>query len=136
MSENLKTEFFAPATNSSDLMKELLDYPYITFGVSDGGAHTKFLTAGRYPTELLSKLVRTHDMISLEEAHWRLSALPAHCAGFTGRGTITEGAAADIVVYDLDGLAMTPVEVVHDLPASEWRRVQRGVGYRYERSAP
>ena len=31
------------------LMKELIDVPHITFGVSDGGAHTKFLTAGRYP---------------------------------------------------------------------------------------
>ena len=32
-------------------MKELIDTPHIAFGVSDGGAHTKFLTAGRFPTE-------------------------------------------------------------------------------------
>ena len=37
-------------------MKELIDYPYITFGVSDGGAHTKFLTAGRYPTEGIDRV--------------------------------------------------------------------------------
>jgi hypothetical protein len=30
----------------------------VLFGVSDGGAHTKFLTAGRYPTETLCKVVR------------------------------------------------------------------------------
>jgi N-acyl-D-aspartate/D-glutamate deacylase len=54
----------------------------VLFGVSDGGAHTKFLTAGRYPTETLCKAVREHRMISLEEAHWRLSALPAQVAGF------------------------------------------------------
>src|SRR5260370_1362150 len=51
-SEDLKTEFFAPAINqNSELMKELIEYPYLTFGVSDDGAHTKFLTAGRFPTE-------------------------------------------------------------------------------------
>ena len=41
-------------------------------------------------------------MCSLEHAHWRLSALPAHCAGFRGRGTLVEGAPADVVVYAAD----------------------------------
>ena len=36
---------------------------------------------GRYPTETLCKIVRKHEMISPEEAHWRLSALPAMFAG-------------------------------------------------------
>ena len=59
------------------LMKEIIDYPYITFGVSDGGAHTKFLTAGRYPTEGIATFVRERGWLTLEEIHWRLSALPA-----------------------------------------------------------
>ena len=54
-------------------LKELVDDPYVLFGVSDGGAHTKFLTAGRYPTETLCKVVREHKMLSLEDVHWRLS---------------------------------------------------------------
>ena len=55
-SEDLKTEFFAPAVNQDmNLMKELIDTPHIAFGVSDGGAHTKFLTAGRFPTEGIVK---------------------------------------------------------------------------------
>ena len=58
------------------------------FGVSDGGAHTKFLTAGRYPTETLCKVVREHKMLSLEDVHWRLSALPAEVAGFRDRGVL------------------------------------------------
>jgi N-acyl-D-amino-acid deacylase len=129
VSENLKTEFFAPAVNSSDLMKELLDYPYITFGVSDGGAHTKFLTAGRYPTEGLIRFVREKGWMSLEDIHWRLSALPAFCAGFKDRGFIREGAPADIVIYNLERLKVLPVEIAHDLPGDEWRRVQRADGY-------
>ena len=130
--ENLETEFFAaPPNGRIDYLKEIVDDPYVLFGVSDGGAHTKFLTAGRYPTETLCKVVREHRMISLEEAHWRLAALPAQVAGFTGRGRLVEGAPADIVVYDFERLAVLPDEIVHDLPGGEWRRVQRARGYRY-----
>ncbi|HEX2890263.1 N-acyl-D-amino-acid deacylase family protein [Vineibacter terrae] len=130
--EDLKTEFFAaPPNGKIEHLKELVDDPYVLFGVSDGGAHTKFLTAGRYPTETLCKVVREHGMISLEEAHWRLSALPAQVAGFEGRGVLRKGAPADIVVYDFDQLAVLPDEIVHDLPGGEWRRVQRARGYRY-----
>ena len=37
-------------------------YPHMLFGVSDGGAHTKFLTAGRYPTETLAQQVRDNEL--------------------------------------------------------------------------
>jgi N-acyl-D-aspartate/D-glutamate deacylase len=132
VSENLKTEFFAPAVNQDmRLMKELIDTPHITFGVSDGGAHTKFLTAGRYPTEGIVKYVRENQWLSLEQIHWRLSALPAFCGGFKDRGFLREGAAADIVCYDLDKLNVLPIEILRDLPGNEWRRVQRATGYKY-----
>ncbi|MCH7476851.1 MAG: amidohydrolase family protein [SAR324 cluster bacterium] len=130
--EDLKTQFFAaPPNGSIEYLKEIVDDPYVLFGVSDGGAHTKFLTAGRYPTETLCKIVREHQMISLEDVHWRLSALPAQVAGFTGRGVLCKGAPADIVVYDFDNLRVLPDEIVHDLPGGEWRRIQRASGYRY-----
>ena len=132
VSEHLKTEFFAPAVNQNmELMKELIDRPDIPFGVSDGGAHTKFLTAGRYPTEGIVKYCREKQWLTLEQIHWRLSALPAFCAGFKDRGFLREGAPADIVVYDLERLAVLPVEIAHDLPGNEWRRVQRSAGYKW-----
>lgn len=130
--EDLRTEFFAaPPNGRIDYLKEIVDDPYVLFGVSDGGAHTRFLTAGRYPTETLCKIVREHGMLSLEEAHWRLSALPAQVAGFEGRGVLRVGAPADIVVYDFERLRVLPQEIVHDLPGGEWRRIQRASGYRW-----
>ena len=129
--DGLHTEFYAPGPNQNmEFMKEILDVPYLIPGVSDGGAHTKFLTAGRYPTDFITKLVREHNMLSLEEAHWRLSALPAMCAGFRDRGTLRAGAPADIVVYDYENLAMRPMEIAHDFPGGEWRRVQKADGYK------
>jgi N-acyl-D-aspartate/D-glutamate deacylase len=50
-------------------------------------------------------------------------------AGFKNRGTLVEGNCADVVVYDLNKLAIKPLEIVHDFPGGEWRRVQRSEGY-------
>ena len=41
------------------------------------------------------------------------------------------GAPADIVVHDLENLTIHDVEVAHDFPAMEWRRVQRASGYKF-----
>jgi N-acyl-D-amino-acid deacylase len=132
VADDLRTVFYAePANVNRAALREIVDYPWILPGVSDGGAHTKFFTGGRYPTEFLGRIVREEAMCSLEHAHWRLSALPAHCAGFRDRGTLVEGAPADLVVYDLERLECLPAEVAHDLPGGEWRRVQRARGYRW-----
>jgi len=132
VADHLRTEFFSmPPNQSLEYLREIVANPYILFGVSDGGAHTKFLTAGRYPTETLTKIVREHGMLSLEDAHWRLSALPARLAGCHDRGTLQVGSPADVIVYDYDNLEILPPEVVHDLPGGEWRRIQRAKGYRY-----
>jgi N-acyl-D-amino-acid deacylase len=114
-----------------DSMKEIATSSVALPGVSDGGAHTKFVTTGRYPTELLGHWVREHNIMSLEEAHWRLSALPAQAAGLKGRGSIAEGMPADILVYDLDALDSLPAERLWDYPAGEWRLVQKARGYDY-----
>jgi N-acyl-D-amino-acid deacylase len=110
--------------------KAIADDPFTIPGISDGGAHTKYSTTGHYGTLYLQTYVREHGWHSLEEAHWRLSALPAFCAGFVDRGTLVEGAPADIVIYDYENLAITERETVHDYPGGEWRVVDRAEGYR------
>ena len=115
---------------SLDALKELVDDPYLIPGLSDGGAHVNFLTSGCYGTEYIARFVRDEEITSLEQAHWRLSGLPAHCAGFRDRGTLREGAAADIIVYDYDQLGYGDTEFVHDLPAGQMRAIARARGYR------
>ena len=129
--DGLNAEFYTPPINMrNDYLKEMVTSPGMAiFGVSDGGAHTKFFSGGRYSTEALIKMGRDNDILPLEEIHFRLSAHPAMCAGFKNRGTLVEGNWADIVTYDLDKLAIKPLEIVHDFPGGEWRRVQRSEGY-------
>ncbi|MGK2871306.1 MAG: N-acyl-D-amino-acid deacylase family protein [Alphaproteobacteria bacterium] len=131
---DLKVEFLGPNRGfNADFMAEMTTASEYTFpGVSDGGAHTKFFTGGAFTTDFLSWLVRDESKITLEEAHYRLSALPAKAAGFVDRGELKAGLAADVVVYGLDELAAEPEwvgEIVHDFPANEWRRIKRAKGY-------
>jgi N-acyl-D-aspartate/D-glutamate deacylase len=131
--EDLATEFFAP-TQGRDAAKfttEVLSSNVVVPGVSDGGAHVKFLTAGIYPTDMLSWLVRDEKTLSLEDAHYKLSYLPARVGGFKDRGMLREDAPADIVVYDLEKLEVLPSEVAEDLPGGEWRRIQKSKGYNW-----
>jgi len=135
LATDLKAEFLQPEPEfNADFNAEIINNSMYTFpGVSDGGAHTKFFTGGAFTTDFLRWIVRDEQKVTLEEAHYRLSALPAHAAGFRDRGILREGAAADVVVYDLDGLGIEPEwvgEVTYDLPGGEWRRVQRAKGYR------
>jgi N-acyl-D-aspartate/D-glutamate deacylase len=132
---DLDVEFLGPdrGFNADHMADMITSSPYTFPGVSDGGAHTKFFNGGSFTTDFLMWLVRDEEKISLEEAHYRLSALPAHAAGFRDRGVLREGAPADVVVYDLDGLGVTPEwvgEVTYDFPGGAWRRTQRAVGYK------
>ena len=131
---DLNVEFLGPNKGfNAEYMADMINGSDYTFpGVSDGGAHTKFFTGGAFTTDFLNWLVRDEQRITLEEAHYRLSALPAKAAGFRDRGTLKPGAAADVVVYDLDGLGIEPDwigEITYDFPGGEWRRIQRAKGY-------
>jgi N-acyl-D-aspartate/D-glutamate deacylase len=135
LATDLKAEFLQPEPEfNAAFNAEIINNSLYTFpGVSDGGAHTKFFTGGAFTTDFLCWMVRDEQKVTLEEAHYRMSALPAHAAGFRDRGVLRDGYAADIVIYDLAGLGVEPEwigEIAHDFPGGEWRRVQRAKGYR------
>lgn len=132
VADDIKTVWAGPVVNANvENYREIMASPYTLPGVSDGGAHIKFITPGTYSTDMLTWMVRDSGVLSLEEAHYRLSYLTAWAAGIKDRGCLREGLAADVIVYDLEHLKILPSEVVHDLPASEWRRVQKSEGYRW-----
>ncbi len=132
----LKTEFLgeSPTYSVENMTGAITESPYTIPGVSDGGAHTKFFTGGAWTTDFLAWMVRDTGQISLEEAHYRGSTLAAHAAGFKDRGMLREGAPADVIVYELESLAVEPEwvgEPVYDLPGGEWRRVQHAKGFKH-----
>ena len=132
VADNLKTEFIGiQGKENAQYTAELANSLRILPGVSDGGAHVKFMTQGSYPTQMLTWLVRDEGMVSLEEAHFKLGYFSAFLGGIRDRGFLREGAPADILVYDLEHLALGAVEIAHDLPGGDWRRIQKAEGYRW-----
>jgi N-acyl-D-aspartate/D-glutamate deacylase len=131
--EDLKTTFAMQGfiNNDEEALTTIIKHPLTLIGASDGGAHTKFLTLGRYPTHFLAHWVRDKQIMTLEEAHWRLSAMLGWAIGIRDRGWLREGMPADIVVYELEKLAVRPMETIKDLPDGDWRRVQKADGYNY-----
>jgi N-acyl-D-aspartate/D-glutamate deacylase len=132
LADDLRAGFGTPPRHTNvDAMREIATSPFALPGVSDGGAHTKFITNGTYPTDLLTTWVRRHGIMDLEEAHWRLSAYPALAAGVHDRGYLREGAPADVVAYDFEGLDLLPSERTWDFPAGAWRLTRKADGYRW-----
>ena len=93
---------------SEDNVKQQIRLPYMTFG-SDAGSMAPeglFLKSSTHPraygnfARLLSKYVRDEKAISLQEAIYKLSALPASRLKIKKRGTLKVGNFADIVIFD------------------------------------
>lgn len=134
LGEELRTLFLIEDLNNSvdEAVGEIVSHPFVIPGLSDGGAHTQFLCLGKYPTVLLTHWVRDEKKLSLEEAHWRLSHMSAAAIGLEGLGTLVPGMPADIVVYDLEALKVTPSEPVYeDIIGGGKRLIQKAEGYRY-----
>jgi N-acyl-D-aspartate/D-glutamate deacylase len=102
---------------------EIYRHPRSLMGVSDGGAHVKSFVGGGSSTAFLIWLVREEGRLTLEEAHNLLSQRPAEVFGFTDRGVLLEGYAADIMIYDLEKLGFErKYTIAYDLPDAGYRR--------------
>ena len=132
--EELQTEFTHPAADDDEEVRERgLKNPFSHISNSDGGAHTRFLTVSVWPIYFLSHWVRDREVMSLEEAHYKISAYPAWLADFKDRGTVRVGAWADIIVYDQERLGYLYDKPIfeNDFPGGERRIVQKPTGLRY-----
>ncbi len=121
--------FLQPVANENqDYALELMRHPRTVTTFSDSGAHVSQLMDSSLQTHVLSHWVRVKQAFTLEQAVRMLSLVPATLWGFSDRGLIREGMAADLVVFDPDTIAAEMPEVVDDLPAGARRLIQRTRG--------
>ena len=133
LSDDLRSLFLILDLANDDTVAtaEIATHPYVIPGVSDGGAHTQFVSMGKYPTVLLTEMVRDRKVLSLEDAHWRLSHMAASALGLEGIGTLERGKPADVVVYDLQNLRLSTPDPYYEPVVGGGRRlVERSIGYR------
>ncbi|MEE3327785.1 MAG: amidohydrolase family protein [Myxococcota bacterium] len=101
--------------------------PLVMPGSSDGGAHLASFTGADYTTRLLTDWVP--ETISLEQAIWRNTLMPATVHGIQDRGVLREGAWADILVIDPDRLKAGEAYLAQDFPSDTERYVVDAEGY-------
>jgi N-acyl-D-aspartate/D-glutamate deacylase len=94
-------------------VRTIMTWPWVSVG-SDAGAGSIETAQGlshprAYGTfpRIISRYVRETGVLTLENAIRRMTSLPATKLHLAGRGTLTEGGFADIVVFDYDRIADT-----------------------------
>jgi N-acyl-D-aspartate/D-glutamate deacylase len=132
LDENLETEFSHLVAGDTRLEQAILN-PHSHISVSDGGAHTRYLTISQWPIQFLSHWIRDKELMTVEQAHVKMSQYPAWFADFKDRGTLRPGTWADIMVYNMDELGMLYEKPIFatDFPGGERRLIQKPTGLRY-----
>ena len=129
LERDMEVFFLQPIANEDhDAALELIKHLRTVVTFSDSGAHVSQLMDASLQTHLLSYWVRAKQALTLEEAVRMLSFDTATQWGFTDRGLIREGFAADLLVFDPDTVGAEMPEVVNDLPAGARRLIQRARG--------
>jgi N-acyl-D-amino-acid deacylase len=123
---DMEVFFLQPIANENqEVALELIKNPRTVVTFSDSGAHVSQLMDASLQTHLLAHWVRAKQALTLEEAVRMLTFDTATMWGFSDRGLVREGMAADLVVFDPDTIAAEMPEVVNDLPAGARRLIQR-----------
>jgi N-acyl-D-aspartate/D-glutamate deacylase len=129
LEDGLRTRFHIVLMNDDEgEVGALLRDRHCLLGLSDAGAHTTQLCDANFSTYLLGHWVRERGELTLEDAVWRLTGQPAAFLGFTDRGRIGPGCAADLVVFDPETVGCTELERVADQPGGAERVVSRARG--------
>jgi N-acyl-D-amino-acid deacylase len=118
LEDDLKTRFWSVVANDDEEgIAWLLPRDNVLLGLADSGAHVSQLCDACFATDLLGNWVRDRGVMSLERAVHKLTAEPAAVYGFSDRGSIEVGKAADICVFDPATISPGPLRRVYDFPA-------------------
>jgi N-acyl-D-aspartate/D-glutamate deacylase len=108
----------------------LLRDPHTVTGISDAGAHIQMFNGAGNPAYMLARYVRDTGLMSVEEVVHSVTGKHARFFGFTDRGTIEVGQAADLTIFALEDLSVQPDHRVDDVPGGSWRYTRRPGGFR------
>ncbi|MEQ8663096.1 MAG: amidohydrolase family protein [Gammaproteobacteria bacterium] len=122
------------AERSPQALHAMLRHPLGVLGLSDAGAHVRFIVDAGVHTYMLTRWVRDtapEDPLHmpLETVVRKLSAANAELFGFADRGRIAPGLRADINLIELERLRAHLPRMRYDLPAGQPRLEQAVEGY-------
>jgi N-acyl-D-aspartate/D-glutamate deacylase len=112
-----------------DVLLRALRHPRAVMTFSDSGAHVSQIADSSIHTHLLGYWVREREEFTLEEAVRMITLAPAVAWGFSERGLLRPGMAADINVFDPATVGPAVPRLVDDLPAGGRRLEQRAEGF-------
>src|SRR6516225_7846949 len=110
------------------VQKHILGSQYTVIGTSDGGGRPHTADRHETSTHLLGHWVREQQVMSLEEAVYRLTGKTALMHDITDRGFIAAGKVADITIFDPETITEKPREPVASLPGGGVQVKREAVG--------
>jgi N-acyl-D-aspartate/D-glutamate deacylase len=129
VADALQTRFQTALFNYDEAgVERLIRDERFLIGLSDGGAHVDVLCDAGYATALLDIWVRQRQVLTLEQAVHKLTAVPAALFGIPNRGMLAEGNVADLVLFDPQTVAAKPPEYVRDFPRQGRRLISKAEG--------
>jgi N-acyl-D-amino-acid deacylase len=109
-------------------VRKLLCHPHAAVALSDAGAHLSFLCDAAFGLHLFGHWVRERGDLTLPEAVKRVTSDVATAYRIEGRGRITPGAWADLLLFDPATVGRGPKRRVNDLPTGASRLDTPAVG--------
>ncbi len=132
LDDDLETRFQVIDRNMEvEPQREILGSPYTVIGTTDGGARPDKQDRFEYSTNLLSHWVREKQVMTLEEAVYRMTGRTAIMFDLHDRGFLAPGKAADITIFDPDTIASKPRYPAHDFPGGALHVKRDAVGIDY-----
>jgi N-acyl-D-amino-acid deacylase len=123
--------FIQPSLYPQDegVLLRAMRHPRTVMTFSDSGAHLSQIADSSIHTHLLGHWVRDRQEFTLEEAVRMITLTPALAWGFSDRGLLREGMAADLNVFDPARVGPVVPRLVDDLPGGGSRLEQRSTGF-------
>jgi N-acyl-D-aspartate/D-glutamate deacylase len=132
IADDLRTVLWPNASDGDDATwkarVEVWDNPGAMLGGSDAGAHLDRMCGSNYPTAFLGDCLRQRRLVPVERAVQMLTGAPAALFGLHDRGRLTEGARADVFVFDPERIGSEPATLVNDLPGGSPRLIADAIG--------